>query len=131
MALTPLLVNSQISFTVSDGTIQLFKSGNIIKNDAGSYTQSFGDDFTIPDTTVDLQVTTEGVALCQLVFLLADQPLQVKLVPVGATAINTQPLTLTAGVPSLLAVQDLVGIYVSNASGTAAKLIVEGVGVGA
>ena len=129
MAITALQVTTQISLQVLDGMLVSFDS-KLIKNINGNqYLQSFDDIITLPPATVDLQISTETVTNIQLLFMMSDQQLTVKLQPQGALLSDVQALTLAgANLPSLLAVNNLIAIYVSNPTANPAKLTVCGAG---
>jgi hypothetical protein len=128
--LNPLLqVQMKMRFKIANGQLQLFDSKDITNNDSSSFSQDFGNTFDLPAATVDLQVSLDGLTQANLIFFLSPAPLQIKLVPQGATTSNTQPLTLYPGLPSLVCLTGIVGIYVSNPTGNSAKITVVGAGV--
>ena len=129
MTLNPtLLVKTKINFEILNGTISLFKTGDIAISNGTDFTQDFGNTFTVPNATIDLQITMEGVTHANQIFFLADQPLQLKLVPQGSVPGTTPPHTLYPGLPSLLSVQDVIGVYITNQTGQAAQFMIHGVG---
>lgn len=123
-----LLVKGKLSFEVCDGSITNFKTEHslVIQDIFQEFT---GTDVRVPNATVDMEINSNGVEFLQMIYLKSDQPLSVKLIPQGQTEATVFPLDLLPNVPSLLAVKNCVGIFVTNASGTDANLIVAAAGV--
>ena len=82
----------------------------------------------VPDGSVDLPISFNSDTQAAQIFLLSTKPVQVKLVTLGNTAGNTSSITLSPDLPSLVSALNIVGIYVSNSSGAAARVIIEGAG---
>ena len=132
ISLNPTLsVKSKITFEVSNGCISLFKAPEVLNTDGVDFTQDFGNTFTVQNATVDLQILMEGITNANQIYFLSDKGIQLKLVPQGSLPSTTPPLTLFPGLPSLLSVQYLIGIYVTNQTGSPAQLMVHGVGINA
>ena len=83
----------------------------------------------VPDGTVDEQISADGLQYLQVMFFYADQSMLVKLVPQGSTLSSTPGLLLMPGMPSLISVQNVQEIYVSNTSGQIGKLIFQAAGI--
>lgn len=122
------LLNFQLKIT--DGTFRSFDTGQS-SSTITTLTQLFGADILVDDSTVDRPVSLQGVDLAQQVFFYSDQPVTLKLVVNGSTLLLTSGFVLMPRVPSVISVQNIVEIYVSNASGSQARLIVQGAGVAA
>lgn len=128
--LNPLVVvKASMEFKVTNGPLQLFDSTPISFVLGNVFTQDFGDLFDLPAGTVDMPITMEGLTSAAMIFFMSNDPLQIKLVPQGALVGNTQPLTLYPGYPSLLCLQNIVGIYVSNPTAQVSKILIHGVGL--
>ena len=122
------LLNFQLKIT--DGTFRSFDTGQS-STTVTTLTQLFGADILVDDGTVDRQISLQGVDLAHQVFFFCDQPVTLKLVVNSSTLLLTSGFVLMPNVPSVISVQNIVEIYVSNASGSQARLIVQGAGVAA
>lgn len=122
-----LLAKTIISFEVTDSGVTSFKSGQVAFQNS-SASQGFGADVLLEDGDTK-DISLQGVTKAQQVFIQCSQEVYIKLIPFGQTASSTPALTLLPGAPSILSVNDLAGIQVTNTSGNQARLIVEGVGV--
>lgn len=122
-----LVVKTKINFQILDGTITLFNTGDI-QNTIQTFTQDFGGAFSVADGVTDMQVCLDGTTQANQIFMLSDKALKVKLVPLGETAATVKAITLYPNLPTLLAVQNLVDLYLTNDTGSDARLIIEGAG---
>jgi len=112
-----------------DGNLIGFDSRLIRTHNANQYLQAFDDIITIPPGTVDLQINSETITNIQLLFMMSDQMITVKLQPLGAALSNVQPITLAGNnVPSLLGVNEIIGVFVSNPTINPAKFTFCGAG---
>lgn len=129
MAITPLQVTQQVGLQILDGQIILFDS-KVMKNTNGSqYIQSFGDKVVIPAGTLDLQLDTETVTRIQLLFVKSDQQLLLKIVPQGSVLGDVKGLTLAGSdLPSLLSLDNVNALYISNTGADPASLTFYGAG---
>ena len=128
MSITPLLVQWKLNFNITDNSLTNFKSGDV-QGVSSTFTQAIGASILVPQGTSDEPLCLDGLEFAQAIFLMSDQAIQIKLVPQGSTLAETSFLTLMPNMPSLLSVQNVVGIYVSNPSGPLAKLIFQAAGV--
>ena len=92
-------------------------------------TQLFGCDIQVPDQTVDHPVSLQGVSRGQSIFFWSDQPMFLKLVPYSGTVETTVGLQLLPNVPSLINVQNIVEIYVTNQAGQQGRFVMQGAGI--
>lgn len=117
-----------INFQIIDGNITKFNSPQLPQQMTTQFTQEYGGTITIPDATVDLPFYSESIPLTQMLFMLADQALAIKLVPVGGSQGGTVPLTLLPNIPSLLSVGNIQAIFISNSTGQTSTLTLKGAG---
>jgi hypothetical protein len=129
LQINPVMCRIKMHLDIKSGRIKLFESEkldlllqNVFQGDFGGFTP-------IPAFAVDQQVSLQGLVHAQIIFFMADQPIQIKLVPEGSTVLNTQAITLYQGVPSLLSATNISGIYVSNPTNTVSNLVIAGTGI--
>lgn len=123
-----LVVKSNISLEITNGTVTYFRSGPI-SNTSTQFTQSFGADIVVPTATVQLPIYLQNVDRAQTVLLWSDKAVEIFIVLAGSLLSETTALKLLPGLPSLLAVENIIEIYCSNNSGQDARVVVQGVGV--
>jgi hypothetical protein len=127
--LNPLVVvHAHVEFKIRNGCVELFDSGCQEFTIGNAFSQSFGDLFDLPAGDVDTQVSMEAITNASMIYFMANAAIQIKLVPQGATPENTQPMTLLPGYPSMVSLQNIVGIYVSNPTDQSSKVLCYGVG---
>jgi hypothetical protein len=124
-----LTVKYKVHFQIQNGCMDLFDSKELKGFLGTEFTQSFGDLFSVPATAVDLDIGMDGIGHAQMIFFTADTPMLIKFVVQGQTTDTTAPFQLYPGLPSLLSAQNIVGIYVTNSTGQAAQLLIQGVGI--
>ena len=126
MAVTSTLT---MRFKITDNTYTTFDT-QPINLTVSTMTQLFQADVLVAQATVDRQISIQQIAQAQQLFFMADQAVELKLIPQGQTLPGVPVgLNLMPGVPSLLSVQNIVAIYVSNNSGQQARLIIQGAGI--
>lgn len=120
MAITPLLVTTQVSMQVLDQSsttsgMVAFDS-KLIKNINGNtYTQTFDDSIILPPGTTDLRIDSETINNIQMLFLMSDQSVTIKLIPQGGTIGQVLPIPLAGNnLPSFMALNNIIEVYVSN-----------------
>lgn len=123
-----LTVKYGVYFQITDGNYTKFLSPPQPTNQTTQFVQEFGGTITLADGTVDQLFNQENIPFTQMLFMLCDQAVQVKLVCTGGDVTTTQPMILMPNVPSLLSVSNIIGIYVSNNTGTLATLTLKGAG---
>jgi hypothetical protein len=87
----------------------------------GDFTQATEEDVIVPNGASNMALPTPITNLC-VIYMMCDQAITVALVPEGSLLSQTQPLTLYPNMPSILSVQSVVSIYVSNSTGQQANL---------
>lgn len=117
-----------ITFNIMDGNYTKFNSPPQPIQQTTQFTQEFGGTILLPAATVDQAFSTENIFYTQMLFLLCDQEIQIKLVPVGGSLGATPALTLLSNIPSLLAVKNIQAIYLSNPTANLATLTLKGAG---
>jgi hypothetical protein len=123
-----LVVSSKVSLEIIDGAFSLFKIKDLA-NTVQTLNQSFQADVQISNGVSDQLIDLEDVAQAQILFLQANQAISVKFVPVGETIETTKALLLMPNLPTLMSVQNVAQIAVSNNSGALAKLLIQGAGL--
>jgi hypothetical protein len=129
LQIEPVQARLRVQLFLTSGRIDLFDSkfqDILLKN---AFQGSFGGYTPVPAGAVDQAVSLEGLAYAQIIYLVASQPLQVKLAPYGSTNLNTPALTLYQNVPSLISVTNLTGIYLSNPTNVLSNCIVAGAAI--
>lgn len=124
-----LTVKYGINFNIVDGNYVKFNSPQLPQQQTTQFTQEYGGTIILPDATVDQPFSPENIFYTQMLFMLCDQAIAIKLVPVGGTQGGTIPMTLLPNIPSLLSVGNIIAIYLSNSTGTAANLTIKGAGI--
>jgi hypothetical protein len=125
---TPIVVKSTISFEAKRGKIQLIDTGTL-SNTSTQFNQKFGNDFIIEDTATNIPIVMEGIVHATQIFFLSDRALELKLVVQGMNEALTPPFILYPNLPSLISIQNVVEIYVSNFTGQQAVFTIAGVGI--
>lgn len=124
-----LTVKFAINFNIMDGLFTKFNSPQLPQQQTTQFTQEYGGTILVTNGTVDQVFSPENIFYTQMLFLLCDQPIQIKLIPTGGSLGGTVPLTLLPNVPSLLSVTNITGIYISNSTGNLATLTLKGAGI--
>lgn len=117
-----------LQFQLMEGQIVSFNTGQMTST-VTTMTQQFAADVLVADQTTDREISLQGVGMGQQIYVLCDQPVLLKLLPQGAILANTVGYMMMPNVPSLLSVQNIVSIFVTNTTGTTARVIVQGAGV--
>lgn len=120
--------NLQMRLQFTDGGYNNFDSGQISKL-ITTMTQRFAADLLVPDQTVDLPISLQGISNAQQIFFWSDSAVSIKLIPYGGVLSGTVAMTLMPGVASVLSVQNIVQITVSNGTGQQAHFVIQGAGV--
>ncbi len=124
-----LLVKYAIVFDVTDGATTNFRTPTpVVVGQSLDFAQETGNTLLFAAGALDQEIHFNGIDRLQMIYLLADQALSVKIVPLGQSAATTTPLNLLAGKPSLLSFSNVVGIFVSNNTASQAKLTFQAVG---
>lgn len=105
-----------------------FATRPVILKTTTQFTQEMGATVRIPASAVNQQIYSQNIDQLQMIFLQCDKEVQIKLVPTGGSLGATPSLTMLAGMPTLLAVKNIMEIYVSNALTEVATLTVQAVG---
>ena len=105
-----------------------FDSGQINKT-IQTMTQRFSADVLVPDQTTDMIISLQGINNAQQIFFWSDGALSLKLIPYGGVIAATIPMTIMPNVPSVISVQNIVQITISNGSGQQARFVIQGAGV--
>lgn len=129
LQIEPVHARIQMSLDLTSGRIDLFESKRLDVLLKNVFQGSFGGYTPVPAGAVDQAVSLEGLVHAQIVFFVASQPLLIKLVPEGASNLNTPAITLYKNVPSLLSVTNLTGIYLSNPTNVLSNCIIAGAAI--
>lgn len=124
----PLMVRYSVILEVTDNQLTNFKTPQIANSTTTDFTQELGATVLIPAGTINYKIDSQGIDQLQMVFILADQDLEVKLVPTGGSLGATPGLTLMANKPNLISVRNIQEIYLSNSTSQAAKLTLQALG---
>lgn len=117
----PLLQTSwNLEFKIANQQASDYDSG-IQQGMLQDFTQATEQDIIVASGVVNEQLPTPIGNLC-VIYMLCDQAVQITLVPQGSTLATTPPLTLYPNIPTMLSVQLISAIYVSNATGVQANL---------
>lgn len=114
-------------FIIRDERILIFDTKDQYR-EVKTVTQEFGADAILLPSEA-LEISIQGCTTAQQMFFMADQNIQIQLVPTGYTQLQTPPMILMASVPSVLAVTNIAQIFVNNTSGIVTKFIMNGAGV--
>lgn len=118
----------QVRLQFSDNGFNNFDSGQVNKS-ITTMTQRFAADVLVPDGAADLIISLQGIQNAQQLYFWSSEALSLKLVPYGGVLASTVPLVLMPGVPSVIAVQNIVQIAISNGTGAQARFVLQGAGV--
>lgn len=113
---------------VTDGSLINFRTQPVTVQTTTEFSQELGATVLVPINTINQQIYSQNIDQLQMVFLMADQELAVRLVPTGGALADTPALVLLANKPSLLSVKNIMEIYVTNSGTATAKLSVQAVG---
>lgn len=109
----PLLQTSwNLEFKITNQQASDYDSG-IQQGMLQDFTQATEQDIIVASGAVNEQLPTPIGNLC-VIYMLCDQPITIALVPLGSVLANVQPLTLYPNIPTMLSVQLIQAIYVSN-----------------
>jgi hypothetical protein len=123
-----IVAKSSIQFDICNKPSDNMRGGPIVSTQT-QFTQTFSADLLLDDATVDKQVSMQGAVRAQQLFLWSDQAVEIKLVVYGSNLASTRAFQLIPNVPSLMSVQNIAEIYVTNTTGLQAKVSVQGAGI--
>lgn len=124
----PLRVYAQANVLISQDNVAnpqepTFGSGSKTFIDAATYAASAGTTVNVAAGATDVQLSLEGMAEADLVYLMAKSTgLSVKLVPVGGSLGATPAYVMLLGCPCILPFK-ISEIYVSNSGGSPGQLV--------
>jgi hypothetical protein len=117
-----------LQLKITDGTFNSFNTGQSVTT-LTNFTQLFSVDILVPTATINQQISIQGLNMAQQVFFWSDSAVGLTFVPEGSLLSGTPALILLPTTPSVIAVQNIIAIYVSNQTGQQARIILQGAGI--
>jgi hypothetical protein len=115
-----LLTSWNLEFKITNNIATDYDSG-MQQGILGDFTQATQEDIVVATGVVNKLLPSSIENLC-VMYILCDQAVQISLVPQGSTLGQVQPITLYPRVPTMLAVQYVKEVYVTNQTGQQANL---------
>lgn len=123
-----IVAKSLIQFSLCNRPSDSMQGGPI-NSTLSQFTQTFSADMLLDTGVIDKQVSLQGANRAQQFFFWSDQATEIKLVIYGSNLASTYAFQLLPNVPSIMSVQNVTEIYVTNTTGVQARIVVQGAGI--